>query len=713
MGATVGRYVVLGPLGTGAMGIVLRAYDPRLEREVALKILRPDALSTRARTRLLREARAMARLSHPNVVGLYDAEIDDVHGVVLTMELVDGGNLREWLLEQPAWTAVLDRFIAAGRGLAAAHDAGLLHRDFKPANVLVGRDGRVRVTDFGLALAATSSDDQRGGSASEDPTTSTSSRSRPATRVTEHGLIVGTLAYMAPEQHHTADLTAAADQFAFCASLWHGLTGAMPFDGTNAAELVVQKAGQAIEWPSSSSVPARVVTALRRGLSARPQDRWPTMTALLDELDGARTRRRRLSSVLVGATLLGFTAWAAASAATQEPEPCQQGDEQLEGVWSEARRQAVRDAMASTNLDYAERVADDTFDTLDRYATDWTASYTDNCRATHVRREQSAEAMDLRMSCLSRARAGLDKVVETLGTGTPPSVDKAYAIVGGLPPLARCDDPVALRSEAPLPADPETAEAVVSARRELAQIEILARAGLYDNASSQLEKLAETTAGLDQLALSLEVDVLRGRLMSAMGKPDDAAELYAAAVPRALSAGLRRVAADAASQLVFVVGWAQRRHEAGNVWASVAEGLVNAPGAALSERAEFFGHRAALRKSEGRHAEAEADSRTALDLWEQYRGPGHINDTLLYENIAGALFAQGKLEEAEHRWSAPSLSLRRCGAQGIPGRSRRGSTTRCWSRDSTGSKSPSSSSAPPSRTRRPCSGPPTTRRRMA
>ena len=647
MGTTVGRYVVLGQLGSGAMGIVLRAYDPRLEREVALKILRPDALSTKARTRLLREARAMARLNHPNVVGLFDAEIDDVHGVVLTMELVDGGNLREWLQRQPAWTAVLDRFVAAGRGLAAAHDAGLLHRDFKPANVLLGRDGRVRVTDFGLALAASSSDDRGSSAPSDDPPPPGTSRSGAATRVTEHGHIVGTLAYMAPEQHHSAELTAAADQFAFCASLWHALSGALPFDAEAPGELVVQKAEHAIEWPASRPVPARVVDALRRGLSARPQERWSSMQALLDELDRATTRGRRLGSVAIGATLLGLTAWVAASAAKDEPTPCQQGSEQLESVWGAERQEGVRDAMLATGLDYAPQVEDDVTASLDRYAEDWTASYTDNCLATHVRREQSAEAMDLRMSCLSRARAGMDKAVEMLAAGTPASVDKAYAIVGGLDPVARCDDPVALRTEAPLPSDPETAQAVVAARRELAEIEVLARAGLFDNASTQLDKLAESTASLEQLALTLEIEVLQARLIARNGQHEEAAQMLARVVPRALGAELRKVAASAANHLVFTVGVAQRRHEAADVWVAVAEGLVDGPGAGLDERATFFNQRGSLRNSEERYVEAEADYRTSLDLWNQYRGPGHINDANIIENIAGALYNQGKLEDAE------------------------------------------------------------------
>ena len=149
----VGRYELIGRLGAGGMGVVHRAHDPELDRPVAVKLLRAEASSDdKARARMLREARALAKLSHANVVQIYEIG-EHEQRTFLVMEYVDGSTLAHWLEQQRPWPEVLARFVAAGRGLAAAHRAGVVHRDFKPENVLLGRDGSVRVADFGLALA--------------------------------------------------------------------------------------------------------------------------------------------------------------------------------------------------------------------------------------------------------------------------------------------------------------------------------------------------------------------------------------------------------------------------------------------------------------------------------------------------------------------------------------------------------------------------------
>jgi serine/threonine protein kinase len=222
----VGRYLVIGEIGRGAMGFVLRAYDPKLQREVALKRVRTGLLGDEARVRLIREARAMARLNHPNVVAVYDVELAENAGVVLVMEYVPGTTLRQWLLRDPAPSVlqIIESFVAAGRGLAAAHTEGLLHRDFKLDNVLVGTDGRVRVTDFGLArVTADRGADESTGRRSHDDGDDA--------ELTAAGTVMGTPAYMAPEQHEGRELDARADQFGFCVALWRALTRKWPFEG--------------------------------------------------------------------------------------------------------------------------------------------------------------------------------------------------------------------------------------------------------------------------------------------------------------------------------------------------------------------------------------------------------------------------------------------------------------------------------------------------
>jgi serine/threonine protein kinase len=257
---SVGRFRLERRIGAGALGVVYAADDPQLQRTVAIKRLHTGD----DRARLLREARAMARLAHPNVVTVHEVGEDD-DGVYIVMELVRGATLREWLRARRSWSRVLDVFVDAGRGLAAAHEAGLVHRDFKPDNVLVGDDGRTRVTDFGIARA------------SDDRTLSSE----------------GTPAYMPPEQRRGEPTTPAADQFSFCVALYEALYGCRPFEG-DATDPIA---------PPASEVPSLLWPALRRGLAHDPDDRWPNMSSLLAELRPAPSQRRR-TIALVGLSIL-------------------------------------------------------------------------------------------------------------------------------------------------------------------------------------------------------------------------------------------------------------------------------------------------------------------------------------------------------------------------------------------------------------------------
>ncbi|MDQ3265255.1 MAG: serine/threonine protein kinase, partial [Myxococcota bacterium] len=298
-GTAIGHYVLLEPLGAGGMGSVYAAYDAKLDRRVALKLLHPDGQGAEHAARLEREARAMARISHPNVLSVHELG-NDAGRRFITMELVDGWTLGDWLgLERRGWRQVLASFRAAGAGLAAAHAAGLVHRDFKPANVLVSNDGRVRVTDFGLVRL-------RG-----EPTLAPNSDAAPAApgeshALTQEGSLLGTPRYMAPEQLAGEEATLHCDQFSFCVALYEALYGAHPFGAHSLATLLeAMRAGPPPRPPAASQVPRGIHQALRRGLSHRPQDRWPGMPELLVEL--ARDpgpRRRRL--LLGGGAVAGL-----------------------------------------------------------------------------------------------------------------------------------------------------------------------------------------------------------------------------------------------------------------------------------------------------------------------------------------------------------------------------------------------------------------------
>ncbi|MEM9456749.1 MAG: serine/threonine-protein kinase [Myxococcota bacterium] len=302
----LGRFEILRRLGAGGLGIVYAARDRRLGREVALKRMRPEARLPDGDARLLREAQAMARLSHPNVVTVYEA--GELEGdVYVAMELVQGRTLRAWAAEaERPWRERLRPLLAAGRGLAAAHQAGLVHRDFKPDNILVRPDGHVVVVDFGLAhgLDGFGGPDELGELDGPVETADTPSASADAcTTLTRTGAVLGTPRYMAPEQHAGVATSPASDQYAFCVTTWEALLGAPPFTGQTLGALARAKQDGLLAVPRSRSVPAPILRALARGLEADPQRRWPSMDALLAML-GHDPRRQRWRWGMIAAITL-------------------------------------------------------------------------------------------------------------------------------------------------------------------------------------------------------------------------------------------------------------------------------------------------------------------------------------------------------------------------------------------------------------------------
>ncbi|MEX1363974.1 MAG: serine/threonine-protein kinase, partial [Nannocystaceae bacterium] len=354
-GIAVGRYQVGETLGAGGMGEVFSGLDPLLDRPVALKLLHPDPRhdTERSRARMIREAKTLARLSHPNVVQVYEVGESDGR-VYIAMELIRGTDLGRWQKEgRHGWRKVLAHYLEAGRGLRAVHEAGLVHRDFKPTNVLLGVDGRVCVADFGLARHATSPASDSGlhadfettlrsapdsgphsraaaravGSRSRVPSSGPSvagSRTSLAgsgslARLTRTGRVAGTPAYMAPEQLRVAEIDARTDQFGFCVALYEGLYGHRPFRGKTLGALMVAHRAGPESPPRSAAVPRRLWKILRRGLALEPADRFESMDALLQALDPVRARRRLLS---IAGVVLAVPGIAAGVAYGGTPDPC-------------------------------------------------------------------------------------------------------------------------------------------------------------------------------------------------------------------------------------------------------------------------------------------------------------------------------------------------------------------------------------------------------
>ncbi len=431
-GTQLGRYVVLDELGRGGLGIVVRAFDPELERQVAIKLVRIELASdrTRARERLMREAQAVAQLAHPNVVAVHDVgTVGDE--VFVAMELVEGKPLSQWLAGDVSEGEVLDVFEQAAAGLIAAHDTGLIHRDFKPDNVLVGADGRVRVVDFGLARALEATD--------VEVTDGAQRASGPSVSLTHTGAVMGTPAYMAPEQHRGESVDARADQWAFCASLHEALAGARPFHGETYAEL----AGNVLAGnraPGPTEVSRRLGLVVDRGLRLTPDERYPSMRALLDDLRVARSSSR----LRRGAALGGLFAVAAAIAFVVVPgstdKTCSGGREAMTAIWNPGVKDRVRAAFAHSTASYRAAVLSRVESDLDRYTRDWAVMHREACEATRIQHSQSERALDLRTACLDRRRAELAALVGYLVEADAALVDRASRATASLSRVSDCAD---------------------------------------------------------------------------------------------------------------------------------------------------------------------------------------------------------------------------------------------------------------------------------
>jgi tetratricopeptide (TPR) repeat protein/predicted Ser/Thr protein kinase len=549
-GATLGRHVILEAVGAGAMGFVYAAYDPELERKVALKLLRPDVSAATLRGRLLREARAMAQLSHPNVITVHDVGTFGDH-VFIAMEFVDGGTLADWLRRAPrSWRAALDAFRQAGEGLAAAHAAGIVHRDFKPENVLVGGDGRVRVTDFGLARAGEA--EARGGEAKAD--------SAAAPTLTQRGALVGTPAYMAPEQLAGGPGTARSDQYAFCVALHEALHGARPSAGA----------------PRRKRVPAWVDRVIERGLRAEPDARFPSMRALLDALAaGPPLGPRR---VLAAAALAALIALAGSAALRPKAAPvCGGAAAAWGGVYGEAERGAVRGALARAGP--SGKIVFTTVDrALDAYRGEWTRMHTSACEATRVRGEQSEAMLDRRMGCLADRRRAAAALTSVLARADAGELAGAADAAARLPSIDGCADARALALRVPPPEGAAQRAAVERAAGPIAEANALVELALPTRGLSVLAAAEAPARESGYAPIEARRLWVRGQLEYLAGALASAeATLHAAGIAAAAT-GDEGLLADVWTLLGRLVGFRRYRPDEGRRWLAYAEAALRRAG---------------------------------------------------------------------------------------------------------------------------------------
>jgi serine/threonine protein kinase/tetratricopeptide (TPR) repeat protein len=731
-GATIGRYVILDVLGIGGMGVVYKAYDPELDRPVALKLLRGEGKEASAfRSRLVREAQALARLSHPNVIAVHDVGTYD-QNVFIAMEFVEGPTLRDWLrTEARSHPAILAVVLAAGDGLAAAHGAGLVHRDFKPDNVIVGNDGRVRVLDFGLARAALGESDAAAGPApaSDAPTSDAPTRDAPtsdaATRdasasdaptgdaatndaptnnppvapvpvpepvespsrrdlvsqvmalsplpsaatavtavtttpsrmtigrltrldepITQRGSIVGTPRYMAPEQHTGDSVDERADQFSFCVTLYEALYGGLPFGGNTMPELknnVV--AGRVSEAPPGTHVPRWLRSALLRGLLPNRAARHSSMSALLTVLRAdpsvVRARRLRWTGAL---TLVGLIAVGWRLQHRAEARLCAGGAAKLAGIWDDPRRAALRKTFLGSGKSYAATVLGTVEHAFDTYAQRWVAMHNDACVATQIRGEQSQELLDLRMACLNDRLTQLKTLSDLDIGGDPAVVEHAAQAAESLPTLDGCADAAALRAPIAPPRDSATTRRAADIRQRLSRANALKLAGKYGDGVTVASAALTDATGLHYAPVEAEAKYALGVLQWQVGNADASWRSLRHAYADALASRHEQIQANAAIDLIFVIGRNNKYDEAER-WSEVAE--ANAQRMRNDELlGRFYTARADLYRIRGRFAEGVADAQRGIDLLRRVFGPDDQRVALSYRGLAILFSLVGRNLEA-------------------------------------------------------------------
>ncbi|MDC0720948.1 serine/threonine protein kinase [Nannocystis bainbridge] len=508
-GETIGRFTVLDRLGSGAMGVVYSAYDPELDRKIALKVLhtRNQDSSARGNARLLREAQAMARLSHPNVVVVHDVGMHR-QDVFVAMEFIRGKTLQSWSEERGrSWQEVVAVYRQAGTGLAAAHTVGLVHRDFKPANAILGEDGRVRVLDFGLCASTAARIDTpaRSASGSELPLVV--------------GPFVGTPAYMSPEQFRAEGVDAASDQFSFCVALYEALYGQRPFAGETTQSIALSVGyGELRAPPAGANVPAWLLAVVARGLRVEPSARWPSMEELLRALDRSRTRARPIViAASVAALLAGAGGYLAARPAPVD-ETCNGSGQEIAAIWGASQRAEIDLRFAGLGPHHSTELWPPIAAALDGYAGGWRDAHKEACQA-HRRGENSETLLDQRMLCLAQRKAGLRETIAVLRAADGEVAARGLEIIRGLQPVDDCADLRMLASEAPLPEDPELRAALAEQRAQLERVGALDRAGREVAAielAEQVVKDAEARGSRPGLAEAL---LARARLTIHMNSP--------------------------------------------------------------------------------------------------------------------------------------------------------------------------------------------------
>jgi tetratricopeptide (TPR) repeat protein len=653
-GELIGRYVILSKLGAGGMGVVYAAYDPELDRKLALKLLltaRTEAAESIGRARLLREAQALAKLSHPHVVAVHD--VGEHHGDVwIAMEFVEGQTLAAWLAAKPrSWRERVAVLRAAGEGLAAAHAKGMLHRDVKPDNIMVSGDGRVRVMDFGLARA----EHGRRVITVAELESGEAEAGRLAVEVTQAGSMVGTPAYMSPEQLRGEELTAAADQFSFCVTCWEALYGERPFAGANVYELAANVIEGQIRTPPRTDAPSWLHALVRKGLEGEPAARHADMQALLAALASGEARTRRKRGLIAGSlTVAALLAGIAGAVSLQRRElarttqACVAAGAAIEDEWNSDTRARLRAGLLATEVSYAESTADKVLPYFDAQAAAWREATTSACMATRVDQTWTEDLLDRANWCLDERRMELVALRDELSHTDREGVQRAIAAAAGMGLVAPCSDLNRLARAVALPDDRESVRRV---RAKLSKAAALRAAGRPVEA---LELASATEAEAEALRwapLIAAAGVELGNARFETGDYPGAERNFEDAYFLARDNNTDEVAATASIELISTVGDRLARGPEGLRWSRHANSALDDLGEPDDglRRANWLNAVGNVDYDLGEYAEAKARYAAALAIREAALGREHPRVAALLNNLAIVHARLGEYEQAKAR----------------------------------------------------------------
>ncbi len=568
----ISRFTLLERVGSGGMGTVYAAYDPELDRRVAVKLLDPHAsgdidTDTNAR-RLLAEARAMAKLSHPNVVTVYEVGVHEESGktpvVFVAMQFIAGLTLRQWVERRaPDWRRIVAAYVDAGRGLAAVHAAGLIHRDFKPDNAMIADEHeRVVVMDFGLA---------REGSGRRMPLDRTAMQ-HVGDEVTHDAGVGGTPAYMAPELFSGMPASERTDQFAFCVSLFEGLWGQRPFSGSSLSELVRNlDDGRVFQPPEMRGVPSTVRRAVLRGLDLRPERRFADMAELVEMLDRAIVPRHRArNAAFVAMPAVAAALWISTRGATSAS--CDPGDA-VARVWNDDSRTGVHVALTGAQESGAEELESRLVGRIDAWTQNWAGAFEDACAA---RDQWSAELVDRAGSCLDGRLTTLAAALSAISRVDLARRSKALDLIMALPAPQQCLDRARLLADVAPPEDAVLEAEVTAVRSELADAAARRRVGEHEGLRDGTRRAYERAQATGYMPVIAEAAIQHGVAASVLGDEAAAIAQLEHAFFTAVAAKDTLAAVDAATPLVTAVSGDADGIQRGRTWAKHARALLAA-----------------------------------------------------------------------------------------------------------------------------------------